>query len=42
MEEGLQTVQVFHRIEAADQMQERRVHREHDIRHLDNCHKRPA
>lgn len=39
---GLQTIQVFRRIEAADQTQGPHVHIEHDIRHLDSCHKRPA
>lgn len=39
---GLQTIQVFRRIEAADQTQGPHVHIEHDIHHLDSCHKRPA
>lgn len=38
----LRTIQVFHRIEAADPMQEPHVHMEHDIHHLGNCHRRPA
>jgi len=40
-EGGLWTIQVFHRTEAGDQMQEPHVHMGRDIHHLDNCHKRP-
>ena len=39
---GLQTIQVFRRIEAEGQMQGPHVHMEHDIHHLDSCHKIPS
>jgi hypothetical protein len=38
----LRTIQVFHRIEAADPMQDPHVRMEHDIHRLGNCHRRPA
>lgn len=38
----LETIQVFRRIEAEDRMQGPHVHMEHDIHHLDSCHKIPA
>jgi hypothetical protein len=38
----LQTIQMFHRTEAEDQMQGPRVHMEHDIHRLDSYHKKPT